>query len=73
MFTRAYETETGRRVDPTAVAWWELAATIRWAVIASQQAARHLSGQEPSLELALTAHLIPELELEVMRNTAKMP
>ncbi len=73
LFTRAYETETGRRVDPTAVAWWELAATIRWAVIASQQAARHLSGQEPSLELALTAHLIPELELEVMRNTAKMP
>jgi hypothetical protein len=41
-------------------------ATIRWAVIAADQAARHLSGQERSLELALTGHIVPELELDVL-------
>ena len=44
-------------------------AHVRWAVIACQQAARHLSGAEESLELALTQHLVPELELEVLRLT----
>jgi aminoglycoside phosphotransferase (APT) family kinase protein len=65
----AYSAASGRRVDPAAVAWWEIAATIRWAVIAIAQAERHLSGAEPSLELALTGHIVPELELDVLRAT----
>ncbi len=69
-FYAAYETVSGRRIDPAQVAWWELAATIRWAVIALAQADRHLSGAEPSLSLALTGHIVPELELDVMRATA---
>ena len=44
-------------------------AHVRWAVIAAQQAARHISGIEPSLELALTGHVIPELELEILKMT----
>jgi len=36
---------------------------------ACQQAARHVCGGEESLELALTAHVVPELELEVLRLT----
>jgi hypothetical protein len=28
-----------------------------------------VSGEEPSLELALTAHIVPELELEILRMT----
>ncbi|MNF12535.1 hypothetical protein D3C80_2140590 [compost metagenome] len=45
-------------------------ATLRWAVIALQQTQRHLSGEEPSLELALTGRLLPELELEILRLTS---
>jgi aminoglycoside phosphotransferase (APT) family kinase protein len=69
-FYAAYEAASGRRVDAAKMRWWELAATIRWAVIAIDQAERHVSGQEPSLELALTGHIVPELELDVMRATA---
>ncbi|MBU8539684.1 phosphotransferase family protein [Falsiroseomonas tokyonensis] len=56
----------GQPVDAARLPWWELLATIRWAVIAADQAARHLSGQERSLELALTGHMVPELEWDVL-------
>ncbi|CAH2600656.1 Phosphotransferase family protein [Rhodovastum atsumiense] len=68
-FVLAYEQAAGRSIDPDRVRWWELAAHIRWAAIAIAQAERHVSGREPSLELALTGHIVPELELEVMRMT----
>jgi aminoglycoside phosphotransferase (APT) family kinase protein len=66
----AYEDAGGCPVDHERVAWWEVAATIRWAVIAIAQAERHISGREPSLELALTGHIVPELELDVLRACA---
>lgn len=66
-FLAAYEAETGRTPDPARIAWWQIAASIRWAVIAIAQAERHVSGREPSLELALTGHIVPELELDVVR------
>ena len=65
-----YEKVSGRRVDDARVRYWEIAATIRWAVIAISQAERHISGTERSLELALTGHIVPELERDVMRATA---
>ncbi len=65
----AYTRESGRAVDDAAVTFWEIAATIRWAVVAIAQAERHISGAEASLELALTGHIVPELELDVMRAT----
>jgi aminoglycoside phosphotransferase (APT) family kinase protein len=65
-FYAGYEAASGARVDPDRVAWWELMAHIRWAVIAADQAARHLSGEERSLELALTGHIVPELEWEIL-------
>lgn len=70
-FTAAYEAASGRAVDAARVAYWEVMAHVRWAVIACQQADRHLSGAEPSLELALTAHVVPELELEILKLTEK--
>ncbi|RKH14556.1 phosphotransferase family protein [Corallococcus sp. CA053C] len=66
---RGYERVSGRRPERDAVFYWEVLAHVRWAVIAVQQGERHVSGQEPSLELALTAHVVPELELEVLRMT----
>jgi aminoglycoside phosphotransferase (APT) family kinase protein len=65
-FYRGYERESGTHVDPQAVHYWEVAAHVRWAVIALLQADRHLSGAEPSLELALTSHLVPEVERDVL-------
>ena len=65
-FYRAYEAASGRVVDQEAVFYWEVMASVRWAVIALQQGQRHLSGQVPSLELALTPRMVPEMELEML-------
>ncbi len=71
IFVAAYEAASGRIVDPVRVAWWEIAALIRWAVIAIAQAERHVSEREPSLELALTGHIVPELELQMLQAVAE--
>ncbi len=54
-------------VDDARVRWWEVAAHIRWASIAVDQAERHISGVEHNLELALTGHMVPGLEWEILR------
>jgi len=69
LFYRGYEAEAGHALDRDRVPYWELAATIRWAVIALDQAERHRSGAERSLELALTGHIVRELEMDVLRMT----
>lgn len=48
------------------VQFWQVMAHLRWAVIALQQQQRHLSGQQRSLELALTGRLVPTLEHEIL-------
>ena len=68
-FYRGYEEASGRALDRDAVPYWELMAHVNWAVIALQQAERHASGVEPSLLLALTGHIVPELELEILAMT----
>lgn len=68
-FVAAYERLAGRTVDRARLPYWQVMAHVRWAVIALQQAERHNSGEEPSLELALTAHVVPELELEILNLT----
>lgn len=68
-FYRGYEAESGRKVDPQAVAFWEVMAHLRWAVIALLQGGRFWQAGEGSLELALTGRFAPELALEVLRLT----
>ncbi|MGE0747194.1 MAG: phosphotransferase family protein [Rhodospirillales bacterium] len=70
-FYRAYESASGRAVDREAIPYWEVMAHVRWAVIALQQAMRHRSGAEPSLELALIARRLPELEHEILAMTGE--
>ena len=41
-------------------------AGVWWAVIALQQAERHISGAEPSLALALTGRMTPEMEYDML-------
>lgn len=70
-FYRGYENESGCTVDPTRVAFWEVMAHIRWAVIAIQQGERTLSGGEVSLDLALTGRIYPpQLERDLLKMTA---
>jgi len=69
-FYEGYESGSGSSIDKTAVFFWELIAHIRWAVIALQQANRHLSGTQRSLELALTGRLLPDLELRILKMTS---
>lgn len=68
----AYEAQAGHAVDRPRIAYFELLATLRWAVIALMQADRHHSGRERSLELALTSHVLPSLEAEVLDQIRQM-
>lgn len=67
---QGYEDESGIKLDRDRLGYWQVMATMRWAVIALQQADRFVSGGERNLELALTAHIVPELEFEILSETA---
>lgn len=65
-FYRGYERVSGKPVNRALVPYWEIMATVRWAILALQQALRHTSGEETSLELALTGRKVPEMELDIL-------
>ena len=66
-FLRGYESVAGHRPSRADLDYWQVMAHLRWAVIALQQAQRHRSGGERSLELALTGRIVDELEYEALR------
>jgi aminoglycoside phosphotransferase (APT) family kinase protein len=68
---RGYERSAGVSVDRQQIAYWEVMATVRWAVLALQQGHRHLSGEERSLELALTGRMVPEMELDALNQVER--
>jgi aminoglycoside phosphotransferase (APT) family kinase protein len=68
-FIPEYERVSGRRVPPGDLEYWQVMAHLRWAIIALQQLERHLSGAERSLELALTGHIVGQIELEILNLT----
>lgn len=65
-FLQAYEEESGRRVDSRRLRYWEALGNFRWALGCLTQAHRHLSGVEPSVELASLGRRSAEMELEMM-------
>ncbi|HXP03074.1 MAG TPA: phosphotransferase family protein [Stellaceae bacterium] len=65
-FYRGYESESGRRLDPERVKFWEVMANLRWAVIALQQSDRFLLGGARSLSTAITGRRATECELELL-------
>jgi aminoglycoside phosphotransferase (APT) family kinase protein len=67
VFLRGYERVSHRTVERDAVRYWEIMANVRWAAISIQQARRHLSGLDKSLELCLTGRRTAELEFEALR------
>jgi aminoglycoside phosphotransferase (APT) family kinase protein len=68
-FLLPYQQQSGRTVTANALVYWQVMAHVRWAMIALQQAQRHRSGVEPSLELALTGRIVAELEYEIIALT----
>lgn len=65
-FLDGYQSVSGYRPSANELKFWQLMAHLRWAVVALQQAQRHLAGQQRSLELALTGRMVPELEYEIL-------
>ena len=61
-----YESEAGHSIDPERVFFWEVLASVRWAVIALQQSDRYMIGGERNLDLALTGRRATECELEIL-------
>jgi aminoglycoside phosphotransferase (APT) family kinase protein len=61
-----YESVSGHKIDPHRLAYWELMAIVRWAVLALEQSYRHRSGQQESLELALTGRMVPEIQQDLI-------
>lgn len=70
-FYSGYENESKKLIDRISIKYWEVMAHVKWAVIALQQADRQMSGEENSLLLALTGHIVPELEWEILNLTEK--
>lgn len=69
-FLAAYEAAGGRRLSRAALRWWEIVGNLRWAVFCHAQAARHLSGQDRSVEFASLGRKAAEMEWEVLRMMA---
>ncbi|MCY1479102.1 thiamine kinase [compost metagenome] len=69
-FLAGYRSVSGQAPTVGELVFWQVLAHLRWAVIALQQAQRHLSGQQRSLELALTGRMVPELEYEILALTS---
>lgn len=66
-FLQAYESASGHTIDRAAVDWWELLGNIRWGAICLSQAARHLSGRDPSVELASLGRRSVEMQYEAIK------
>jgi aminoglycoside phosphotransferase (APT) family kinase protein len=71
-FIQAYERISGRKVDRKAIDFWEVASNLRWAVLCISQANRHLSGGDPSVELASLGRRSAEMQLEMMRRIGEL-
>ena len=65
-FLDAYNTARGTTFTERELYWFEIASNLKWAIATVTQARRHLSGQEPSLELASLGRMTAEIELEIL-------
>lgn len=69
-YLEAYGRESGEEVDRAAVRYWEIMGNMKWAVTCLVQAERHLSGADPSIELASLGRRSAEMEYELLRLIA---
>lgn len=62
----AYAEVAGWRPTGAQLHWWELYATVQWGLMCQVMAERHLSGAEPSVELAAIGRRACEQEFDVL-------
>lgn len=72
-FLSGYRAAGGAEPRMDELVYWHLLATLRWAVIALAQAARRHTDSARPLELALTQHIVPELERDVLQLIEGLP
>jgi aminoglycoside phosphotransferase (APT) family kinase protein len=61
-----YESIAGRSVDRRALRYWEVFGNLKWAVICMLQASAHLTGAQPSMELAAVGRRACEAEWDLL-------
>ncbi len=61
----SYAAAGGDAVDRDRVHWWQVHATVKWAVICSLQASAHLNGSTRSVELAAIGRRVCESEWDL--------
>ena len=71
-FLTRYEELTGLAVPRDELDVWEVLGNCKWAVGSLNQARRHLSGEERSVELAILGRLAVEVEWEVLDLIARV-
>ncbi len=62
----AYTEAGGDHVGPERIRWWQVYATVKWAVICALQAATHLGGASRSVELAAIGRRVCESEWDLL-------
>ncbi|HLM77944.1 MAG TPA: phosphotransferase family protein [Rubrobacteraceae bacterium] len=65
-FLERYNTLTEREITKEELFYWEVLGNVRWVIGSYNQAKRHLSGQERSVELAILGRLAAEVEYEIL-------
>lgn len=65
-FLQAYEGFSNTQIDRHSVDWWEVFGNVRWAAICLNQAERHLSGRESSVELASLGRRSLDMQAEAL-------
>jgi aminoglycoside phosphotransferase (APT) family kinase protein len=65
-YVERYAELTGREIPLDELDAWEVLGNCKWAIGALRQARRHLSGEDPNVELAILGRLAAEMEYEVL-------
>ncbi|HEV3280767.1 MAG TPA: phosphotransferase family protein [Acidimicrobiales bacterium] len=70
---QAYAAAGGEQLDERRVHWWEVYATVKWAVICALQASAHLSGRTRSIELVAIGRRVCESEWDLFTLIGVVP
>ena len=70
-FILGYDEISKTTINWSKIPYWEILATVKWALIAHQQGQRHLSDRKKRLELLLTGQKADELEHDILTQIKK--
>lgn len=65
-FMQAYADISDIYIPEFELKFWHVLSHVRWAIIAMQQSNRNQNAEHPSLELALTEFMLPQLEKNIL-------